>query len=198
MVSLLMGLVPSAMNSQVSGMNQLENLGRGLVVSRASKGNFISWRLLATDDASTTFDVLRDGILLKSNINKSTNHTDALGTVSHKYQVVTKVNGEPVDTTAAVAPWGDVYYQLHLDLPTANGYTYSPNDCSVGDVDGDGEYELFVKWDPSNSKDNSQSGITGNVYLDCYKVDWSQGGIGTTPTKLWRVDLGVKDRKSVV
>ena len=194
MVSLLMGLVPSTMNSQVSGMNQLENLGRGLVVSRASKGNFISWRLLATDDASTTFDVLRDGILLKGNINKSTNHTDALGTVNHKYQVVTKVNGEPVDTTAAVAPWGDVYYQLHLDLPTANGYTYSPNDCSVGDVDGDGEYELFVKWDPSNSKDNSLSGITGNVYLDCYKVDWSQGGIGTTPTKLWRVDLGVNIR----
>lgn len=194
MVSLLMGLVPSTMDSQVSGMNQLENLGRGLVVSRASKGNFISWRLLATDDASTTFDVLRDSILLKGNINKSTNHTDALGTVSHKYQVVTKVNGEPVDTTAAVAPWGDVYYQLHLDLPTANGYTYSPNDCSVGDVDGDGEYELFVKWDPSNSQDNSKDGITGNVYLDCYKVDWSQGGIGTTPTKLWRVDLGVNIR----
>lgn len=189
-----MGLVPSTMDSQVSGMNQLENLGRGLVVSRASKGNFISWRLLATDDASTTFDVLRDSILLKGNINKSTNHTDALGTVSHKYQVVTKVNGEPVDTTAAVAPWGDVYYQLHLDLPTANGYTYSPNDCSVGDVDGDGEYELFVKWDPSNSQDNSKDGITGNVYLDCYKVDWSQGGIGTTPTKLWRVDLGVNIR----
>ena len=194
MVSLLMGLVPSTMDSQVSGMNQLENLGRGLVVSRASKGNFISWRLLATDDASTTFDVLRDSILLKGNINKSTNHTDALGTVSHKYQVVTKVNGEPVDTTASVAPWGDVYYQLHLDLPTANGYTYSPNDCSVGDVDGDGEYELFVKWDPSNSQDNSKDGITGNVYLDCYKVDWSQGGIGTTPTKLWRVDLGVNIR----
>ncbi len=189
-----MGLVPSAMNSQVSGMNQLENLGRGLVVSRASKGNFISWRLLATDDASTTFDVLRDSILLKGNINKSTNHTDTYGTVNHKYQVVTKVDGEPVDTTAAVAPWGNVYYQLHLDMPTANGYTYSPNDCSVGDVDGDGEYELFVKWDPSNSKDNSQSGITGNVYLDCYKVDWSQGGIGTTPTKLWRVDLGVNIR----
>lgn len=189
-----MGLVPSTMDSQVSGMNQLENLGRGLVVSRASKGNFISWRLLATDDASTTFDVLRDSILLKGNINKSTNHTDALGTVSHKYQVVTKVNGEPVDTTASVAPWGDVYYQLHLDLPTANGYTYSPNDCSVGDVDGDGEYELFVKWDPSNSQDNSKDGITGNVYLDCYKVDWSQGGIGTTPTKLWRVDLGVNIR----
>lgn len=60
-------------------------------------------------------------------------------------------------------------------------YTYSPNDCSVGDVDGDGTYEIFVKWDPSNSKDNSQSGVTGNVYIDCYTLDGKQ---------LWRVDLG--------
>ncbi|MDE6126554.1 MAG: Por secretion system protein, partial [Muribaculaceae bacterium] len=51
----------------------------------------------------------------------------------------------------------------------------------VGDVDGDGEYEIFVKWDPSNSRDNSQHGYTGNVYIDCYKLDG---------TKLWRVDLG--------
>ena len=38
-----------------------------------------------------------------------------------------------------------------------------------------------MKWDPSNSKDNSQSGITGNVFIDCYKLDG---------TKLWRIDLG--------
>src|SRR5574342_208829 len=56
-----------------------------------------------------------------------------------------------------------------------------PNDCSVGDLDGDGEYEIIVKWDPSNSKDNSQSGYTGNVYLDAYKLDG---------TRLWRIDLG--------
>lgn len=68
-----------------------------------------------------------------------------------------------------------------MDTPTASDCTYSPNDCSVGDVDGDGVYELFVKWDPSNSKDNSQSGVTGNVYIDCYKL---------TGEKLWRIDLG--------
>ena len=32
---------------------------------------------------------------------------------------------------------------------------------SVGDVDGDGQYEYVVKWDPSNSKDVSQVGYTG-------------------------------------
>jgi rhamnogalacturonan endolyase len=65
--------------------------------------------------------------------------------------------------------------------PTPVPYTYSANDASVGDLDGDGEYEIVLKWDPSNSKDNSQSGFTGNVYLDAYKLDG---------TRLWRIDLG--------
>ena len=65
--------------------------------------------------------------------------------------------------------------------PTGSGCTYSPNDCSVGDVDGDGMYEIFMKWDPSNSKDNSQKGKTGNVFIDCYRLDG---------TRLWRIDLG--------
>ena len=190
--TLLIGATMSS--AQATNDAQRELLGRGLIVNRATKGNFISWRLLATDDKNTTFDLLRDSTMLKSNIATATNYTDTYGTAVHKYQVVTKQNGEPIDTTEAVSPWTDYYYQLHLDKPTANGYTYSPNDCSVGDVDGDGEYELFVKWDPSNSKDNSQDGITGNVYLDCYKIDWTLGGAESTPTKLWRIDLGVNIR----
>nr|WP_030161082.1 hypothetical protein [Glycomyces sp. NRRL B-16210] len=60
-------------------------------------------------------------------------------------------------------------------------YTYSANDMSVGDLDGDGQYEYLVKWDPSNAKDNSQSGHTGNVFIDAYKLNG---------TRLWRIDLG--------
>ena len=48
-------------------------------------------------------------------------------------------------------------------------------------VDGDGEYEIIVKWDPSNAQDNSNDGYTGNVYIDAYKLDG---------TRLWRIDLG--------
>ena len=65
--------------------------------------------------------------------------------------------------------------------PIGEAYTYSANDTSVGDLDGDGEYEMVVKWDPSNAKDNSQEGYTGNVYLDAYTLDG---------TRLWRIDLG--------
>ena len=39
----------------------------------------------------------------------------------------------------------------------------------------------MLKWDPTNAKDNSQSGYTGNVYLDAYRLDG---------TRLWRIDLG--------
>ncbi len=58
---------------------------------------------------------------------------------------------------------------------------YTANDASVGDLDGDGEYEIVLKWDPSDSKDASQNGRTGNVYIDAYELDG---------TRLWRIDLG--------
>ena len=189
-IMLLLSMI-IALQVEAIAQTNIEHLGRGLIVTRAeNKGNFVSWRYLANDSLPTTFDLLRNGDAIKTDISTSTSYTDTYGTSAHTYQIVTKINGEAIDTTDAVTPWTDYYWQIHLDLPTAKGYTYSPNDCSVGDVDGDGEYELFVKWDPSNSRDNSQDGVTGNVYLDCYKVDWTAGGAGTTPEKLWRVDLG--------
>ena len=76
---------------------------------------------------------------------------------------------------------GNVGRAANRSYPNGQPYSYSPNDCSVGDVDGDGEYEIIVKWDPTNSQDNAYYGITGNVYLDAYKLDG---------THLWRIDLG--------
>ena len=79
------------------------------------------------------------------------------------------------------------YFDIPIQKPaggtTPDGvaYTYSPNDASVADLDGDGEYEIILKWDPSNSKDNAQSGYTGNVYIDAYKMNGK---------RLWRIDLG--------
>ncbi|MFH0243786.1 hypothetical protein ACGRHY_15480 [Streptomyces sp. HK10] len=59
----------------------------------------------------------------------------------------------------------------HLDVPLSRpGSAYTPVEASPGDLDGDGRYELVVKWDPDNAKDNSQSGTTGNVYIDAYRL----------------------------
>ena len=60
-------------------------------------------------------------------------------------------------------------------------YTYSANDCSVGDVDGDGQYEIIVKWEPSNARDNSHDGYTGPTLFDCYRL---------TGEHLWRINMG--------
>ena len=70
--------------------------------------------------------------------------------------------------------------------PTTATYAYYPNDMSVGDVDGDGQYELFLKWESTHAQDNSRShGATGNTFIDCYKLDG---------TRLWRLDLGLNIR----
>ena len=166
--------------------SQMEKLDRGLVVVRYPSGKsvkyFASWRLLGTDDKNTTFALLKNGEVLQDHITRATSVSDISAAATDRFQVVTYQNGNIIDTTPEVAPWTNYYLQVPLDKPEAGSdYTYSPNDCSVGDVDGDGQYEIFVKWDPSNSKDNSQDGITGNVLIDCYKLDG---------TKLWRIDLG--------
>ena len=183
-LSCLIGAGMSVM-AQTTPTSQMEKLSRGLVVipSNSGSGEFVSWRLLGTDNASTTtFDVIRNGTTVAKNLKNVTSYLDTGGSSSSKYQVAKRVNGVITETTDAVTPWSNVYKSLKLSRPKAG---YSPNDCSVADVDGDGEYELIVKWDPSDSKDNSQSGKTNAVYIDCYEF---------TGTRLWRIDLGYNIR----
>ena len=94
--------------AQVTPVSQMEKLDRGLVaVPTSNTTNFISWRLLGTDDKATTaFDLLRDGTVIANDL-KVTNYQDKQGSATAKYQVVTKVNGQAVgDPSAEVTPWG--------------------------------------------------------------------------------------------
>src|SRR5689334_932702 len=161
-----------------------ENLDRGLISMRTTAGNFLSWRLLRSDPAGAAFDVYRGAT--KITTTGATNFTDRGAPAGAPYTV--RPAGS--STLAAVAPTAtlaassmDVPIQVPPGGTTPDGvaYTYSANDASVGDLDGDGSYEIVLKWDPSNSKDNSQSGYTGNVYVDAYKLNG---------TRLWRIDLG--------
>lgn len=171
---------------------QMEFLDRGLVAVKTSQGVFLSWRLLGTDDLNgnnTSFKLYCETTEIYSGT--LTNYLDKSGTTSSTYRIETYIHGVLKESSSSVQPWANVYKSLSLNRPSGGttpdgvSYTYTPNDCSVGDLDGDGQYEIVVKWDPSNSKDNSQSGYTGNVYLDAYKMDGTQ---------LWRIDLGVNIR----
>lgn len=162
----------------------MEALDRGLHAVKTDNGVFVSWRYLGTDQKSTAFNIYRNGALVNASpITGATNLVDNAGTTSSSYVVKTVVDGKEVETSDACKPWASWWKSIQLSRPAngTGGCTYTPNDMSVGDADGDGKYELFVKWDPSNSQDNSKSGTTGNVYIDCYKLDG---------TMLWRIDLG--------
>lgn len=162
---------------------QAEHLDRGVVALPSGNGVFISWRFLGNDPTDIAFNVYRNGTKVNgSPITNSTNYQDTGGTASAAYTVRPIINGRELRANAAKPTWSNPYWVINLNRPNGgSGYTYSPGDASVGDVDGDGEYEVILKWDPSNQKDNSQAGVTGNVYIDAYKLNG---------TRLWRVDLG--------
>lgn len=165
----------------------VERLSRGVVALPAEKGVFISWRLLLTDAKDVTFNLLRDGDVIASGLSAATCYTDEGGTTASRYSVQTVVNGSVTETSDEVRTWDKPYLSVPLvrpieqTMPDGRVCTYSPNDCSAADVDGDGEYEIILKWDPSNAHDNSHTGYTGEVFIDCYKPE----GI-----LMWRVSLG--------
>jgi hypothetical protein len=177
---------------------QLEELDRGLVAAHTDQGVFLSWRLLGqevtghTDSgmAGADFVVYRDNKPIAT-VTDSTNFVDPDGTATSAYAVAPVVDGKQGKRSERVTAWDGGHLDIPLNkpadgvTPAGEAYTYSANDASVADLDGDGEYEIVLKWDPSNSKDVSQKGYTGNQYLDAYELDGTQ---------LWRIDLGVNIR----
>lgn len=167
----------------------MENLDRGVVATKTNDGVLVSWRRLATEPADTTFTLYRN----KEKINEGavTNFVDAQGTVNDKYTVV--CNGQ---MSKSVDVWANGYLDIPLhDTPESdvvqmdrNGVyigAYTPGDASYGDLDGDGEYEIVMLWNPSDAKDAASGGRTGKVYMDAYKLDG---------TFLWRIDMGFNIR----
>ncbi len=165
-----------------------ETLDRGAVVTYTGNENkyLINWRWLIDDPVDIAFNVYRDGTKLNDRpITDVTNFLDDAGSVSSNYVVETLVSGQ-VETTDNALMLAKGYLDIPIDRPASGktesgNFEYIPGDCMVADVDGDKSYEIIMKWDPSNQKDNSHSGYTGNVLIDAYRMDG---------TKLWRIDLG--------
>ncbi|OLF09595.1 hypothetical protein BU204_33045 [Actinophytocola xanthii] len=166
----------------------VDALDRGLVSIRAGDGNFLSWRRLVSDPADIAFNLYRDGTKVNAApISGATNYRDRAAAADAVYTVRTVSGGvERAGDQERAIPFAesrDVPLQLPPGgtTPSGESYSYTANDASVGDLNGDGQYEIVLKWDPSNAKDNSQSGYTGNTYLDAYQLNG---------TRLWRIDLG--------
>lgn len=170
---------------------QAENLDRGLiaVTSDICEGIVVSWRMLGTDPDDVYFKLYKNGELIPEAEHLSgTCFNDITGKAGDRYSVQVCYSSmdlltEKSDEFIAVESYMEIPIEAPADdtLRMGGVCSYYANDASVGDVDGDGEYEIILKWDPDNSKDNSQGGITGLVYIDCYKLDGR---------RLWRINLG--------
>lgn len=169
---------------------QREKLGRGVVAVRENPSRVaVSWRYLESDPENQAFDVYRNGKKVNAKpITDATFFTDNYtGNGEAKYEI-RALKGDKTFasyTLPADAPTG--YINIPLQRPElgvdpfGKEYFYNANDASIGDVDGDGEYEIILKWDPTNSHDNAHNGFTGPTYFDCYELDG---------TLKWRIDLG--------
>ena len=173
---------------------QREKLNRGVIAIRENPSEVVvSWRYLSSDPIKSGFNVYRDGKKITDTpVTVSTMFRDKNSSrKAAVYEVRPVVKGKETHhidgkyTLPADAPLGylDIPLQKPEDgtTPAGDTYSYTPNDASIGDVDGDGEYEIILKWDPSNSHDNSHDGYTGEVYIDCYRLNGE---------RLWRINLG--------
>ncbi len=184
------GLVPlpAAGAAEAAVARQVEALDRGVVSVYTGAGNLVSWRWLGTDPDDVAFNLYRAGTKVNSSpITGSTNYFHS-GVPAHAdYTVRAIVNGVEQQDSVHAVQFRSGYKDVPITPPaggtTPDGvaYTYEANDASVGDLDGDGALDLVLKWQPTNAKDNSQSGYTGNTVVDGIRLDG---------TRLWRIDLG--------
>ncbi|MEU6432248.1 cellulose binding domain-containing protein [Microbispora sp. NPDC046973] len=167
----------SSPTSVPAGAKQMENLDRGLISVHSGSGNLVSWRLWGTESRDTSFNVYRGGTRIAT-VTNSTNYLDSGAAADASYTVRPVSGGSEGAASETSLRFGNGYLDVPISPP---GSSYSANDASVGDLDGDGRLDLVLKWDPSNAKDNSQSGVTDPVYIDGIRLDG---------TRLWRINLG--------
>lgn len=167
---------------------KMENLDRGLVAVRTDESTvMLSWRYLMSDPMDQTFTIYRDGKKIgQTTAQQSTTFTDQNKASEKTVYEVRPSKGKWNGTWTLQAEMPIGYLDIPLDKPADDqsaGWNggYSAGDASVADLDGDGQMEIVLKWEPNNCKDNSHSGFTSPVLFDAYKLDG---------TKLWRINLG--------
>lgn len=176
---------------QVSAQRQMEALDRGVVAVRNAEGKvFLSWRMMGTEPQDVAFNVYRSvngktKMLNKQPITNVTHFVDGDidMTMQASYSVSTVKQGkeESRSKTFHLREGNQPYFSIPLQTPAG----YSVNDGSVGDLDGDGEYEIVIH-QTGRGRDNSHRGETDPPIFQAYKLDG---------TLLWTINLGKNIRE---
>lgn len=182
---------------------EMEKLGRGLAAVKVDGGVYLSWRLLDSEDAiygsaaeNVKFNVYRGDEKI-AEVTDSTNYVDASGTAASTYSVAPVTGDTEGEKCEAVKVNANSYFDITLTKPesetiispsgeTVGKFNFSPADCSTGDLDGDGEYEIIIKWTSSEhdvgSPGDGINSLSGTVRFAAYKLDG---------TKLWQNDINL-------
>ncbi len=170
-------------------MRKVEYLDRGLVAVPLGHGQvYVGWRMLGPESDAVAFNLYRraDGETVRLNdepITDSTNFTDEAVRGRVTYIVKPVFDGEEgAEATYTLDASAEFPGYWSIPLNTPDGYR--PNDGSAGDLDGDGRYELIVKFE-GRAQDNSRSGVTDPVLLRAYTLDGEM---------LWEINLGINIR----
>lgn len=181
-----------AAHSQSLKPRQMEKLSRGVVAVNQGGKVFVSWRMFGTDAETIAFNLYRnsDGRSVKLNdkpIADVTFFIDDKADLSKTNQYFVRVvNGKKEqEASSAFTLKADSPVRQYLSIPLQTPAGYTPNDASVGDLDGDGEYEIILH-QTGRARDNSQAGITDPPILQAYKMDG---------TLLWTINLGKNIRE---
>jgi rhamnogalacturonan endolyase len=180
--------------SQVLAQRQMENLDRGLIAIRTEGDSvYIGWRMLGTEPDEIAFNIYRQSRnekpakLNKKPIVESTNYVDGsvnlLTENTYSIRAVLKGKEQGIGKSFTLKANAPVHQYINIPLRTPAGYT--PNDISVGDLDGDGEYELILH-QTGRSIDTPSTGISGIPIFQAYKTDG---------TFLWEISLGKNIRE---
>ncbi|MFT5408569.1 MAG: rhamnogalacturonan endolyase, partial [Verrucomicrobiales bacterium] len=163
----------------------METLNRGVVaVPAKGGGQLVSWRLLGDDPKSIAFNLYQQrpdqppARLNKDPISGATNFLVSVdfAAANAQYFVRSIIDSKEGESSPSAGFWESGF----LEIPIKPIDGYRPGDASVGDLDGDGDYELVLQ-QSGRAHDNSHSGLTDPPILDAYEFDG---------THLWRIDLG--------
>ena len=201
-----------------------DKLDRGLVViptgsTDGSTTNLITWRRLSEENYNVTYNLYKNGSLLKSGLTTTSYADNKNGLPTSTYQVEAVVNGVVKQDSTAVKAWNQYVYKLnnnrcatgYLDIALAPVYSragvditghYSPNDAEFADLDGDGQLEMIIKRLNTVDATGINTGIKdakGNDIWYLYPKNSTEFSVIDAydinwqtgkATLLWRIDCG--------
>lgn len=174
-----------------------ERLDRGLIALERQDGSvFLSWRLLERDSQDIAFEVRRRGVgpaeesavLTQGGPYRATNFVDKTAGKgkAYVYELYESSAGQGRGPSGRL---GEAKIELagrakaYLSIPLGGDYDFQK--VGLGDLDGDGDYELIIKQPNFNTDPYQQPGYwkksTTTYKLEAYRLDG---------TMMWRYDMG--------